>query len=298
MRSLRSVAGFGVVAVVRQPVGSHRSGNRLRTARQTFASAGRLARLTELGASRVVHHGAANGHFVLLLQSLVYGYGFSGVTVPVDVPLATAIQASACVPGAFAPRVLPLERVGLTGAGRVVLVDGGVYDNMADEWEYGFASRKKSWPESVEGTSGARLHPDRRQCFRRVERTQADRQGSTASGACRRDAFEGRAVRRVHRPPSTSAGGAVPRRRCKDHSTACSPRYRRARTRSPSSSATRTESTGDRSRRADEARQHLDGLGYTPDGGRPRFERRPVCRPRWRGWVATQQRRCWSTGTC
>ena len=77
---------------------------------------------------------------------LVYGYGFSGTTAPVDVPLATAVQASACVPGAFAPRILALDDVGLTGEGRIVLVDGGVYDNMADEWEYGFASRKKSWP--------------------------------------------------------------------------------------------------------------------------------------------------------
>ena len=81
---------------------------------------------------------------------LVYGYGFSGTTAPVAVPLATAVQASACVPGAFAPRVLALDEVGLTGAGRLVLVDGGVYDNMADEWEYGFASRKKSWPSVLD----------------------------------------------------------------------------------------------------------------------------------------------------
>ena len=78
---------------------------------------------------------------------MVYGYGFSGTTSAVDVPLATAVQASACVPGAFAPRALPLTGLGLAGSGRVVLVDGGVYDNMADEWEYGFLGRKRSWPE-------------------------------------------------------------------------------------------------------------------------------------------------------
>ena len=86
------------------------------------------------------------GTSVYFSNRLVYGYGFSGTTAPVDVPLATAVQASACVPGAFAPRVLPLAQVGLSATGRIVLVDGGVYDNMADEWEYGFISRKKSWP--------------------------------------------------------------------------------------------------------------------------------------------------------
>ncbi len=86
------------------------------------------------------------GTSVYFSNRLVYGYGFSGSTAPVKIPLATAVQASACVPGAFAPRVLSLDEVGLTGTGRIVLVDGGVYDNMADEWEYGYTSRKKSWP--------------------------------------------------------------------------------------------------------------------------------------------------------
>jgi hypothetical protein len=85
---------------------------------------------------------------------LVYGYGFGGATAPVDVPLATAVQASACVPGAFAPRALSLDAVGLSGSGRIVLVDGGVYDNMADEWEYGFASRRKSWPALLDAQAG------------------------------------------------------------------------------------------------------------------------------------------------
>jgi hypothetical protein len=77
---------------------------------------------------------------------MLYGYGFSGTAAPVELPLATAVQASACVPGAFAPCTLPLGDIGLQGTGRLVLVDGGVYDNMADEWEYGFRGRSKSWP--------------------------------------------------------------------------------------------------------------------------------------------------------
>jgi membrane protein implicated in regulation of membrane protease activity len=109
----------------------------------------RLADLQKLPGS--VHHVLCTtelqtGTSVYFSNRLVYGYGFSGTTAPVDLPLATAVQASACVPGAFAPRVLPLASLGLGGDGRLVLVDGGVYDNMADEWEYGFISRAKSWP--------------------------------------------------------------------------------------------------------------------------------------------------------
>jgi predicted acylesterase/phospholipase RssA len=60
---------------------------------------------------------------------------------PADLPLARAVQASACLPGAFAPVVLPIERhrFSLAGAGddpltRMLLTDGGVYDNMGTEW--------------------------------------------------------------------------------------------------------------------------------------------------------------------
>jgi hypothetical protein len=118
----------------------------------------RLADLRTLPSS--VHHVLCTtelqtGTSVYFSNRLVYGYGFSGTTAPADVKLATAVQASACVPGAFGPRVLPLSSVGLGGAGRVVLVDGGVYDNMADEWEYGFASRKKTWPSLTD----AQPHP-------------------------------------------------------------------------------------------------------------------------------------------
>ncbi len=118
----------------------------------------RLADLRAMPSS--VHHVMCTtelqtGTSLYFSNRLVYGYGFSGATAPVDVKLATAVQASACVPGAFGPRTLSLEAVGLNGAGRVVLVDGGVYDNMADEWEYGFAARKKAWPSLTQ----AQTHP-------------------------------------------------------------------------------------------------------------------------------------------
>jgi len=86
---------------------------------------------------------------------MVYGYGFSGRAAPVELPLAIAVQASACVPGAFSPCTLSLTDVGLPGPGRLVLVDGGVYDNMADEWEYGFRGRSKSWPALADAQADA-----------------------------------------------------------------------------------------------------------------------------------------------
>jgi Patatin-like phospholipase len=80
----------------------------------------------------------------------VYSYRL-GVGAPADLSLATAVQCSACLPVAFAARRLPAKRFGFTGGhpapdqpaevGHVVLSDGGVYDNMADDWFDGLADR-------------------------------------------------------------------------------------------------------------------------------------------------------------
>jgi Patatin-like phospholipase len=89
---------------------------------------------------------------------VVYGYKFGGSTSAVDVPLAFAVQASACVPGAFGPRRMslgslgvhaPINRDGSTAGDvdHIVVNDGGVYDNMADQWEYRFAKRANEWSE-------------------------------------------------------------------------------------------------------------------------------------------------------
>lgn len=91
---------------------------------------------------------------------MVYGWEFGGTTRPASVPLSTAVQASACVPGAFRARVVGLDALSLTPGtltpddhpphgdvtvDRIVIVDGGVYDNMADSWEYGFGNRAGRW---------------------------------------------------------------------------------------------------------------------------------------------------------
>jgi hypothetical protein len=101
---------------------------------------------------------------------MVYGFEFGGTTRPTSVPLATAVQASACVPGAFRARTIELERLSLTPGSltagdhppagevtvdRIVVVDGGVYDNMADGWEYGFSDRLGRWPGLADIQPGA-----------------------------------------------------------------------------------------------------------------------------------------------
>jgi hypothetical protein len=101
---------------------------------------------------------------------IVYGWEFGGTTRPSPVPLSTAVQASACVPGAFRARVVPLDQLNLTPGtltdddhpshgdvtvDRIVIVDGGVYDNMADSWEYGFSNRSARWPGLADAQSAA-----------------------------------------------------------------------------------------------------------------------------------------------
>jgi hypothetical protein len=63
------------------------------------------------------------------------------------------------VPGAFRTRTIPLDTLGVAFVDRsrtqkatsavdhIVIQDGGVYDNMADEWEYNFRGRVKVFPE-------------------------------------------------------------------------------------------------------------------------------------------------------
>lgn len=79
-----------------------------------------------------------------LAPGFTYSYRL-GVGQATDTQLSTAVQASACLPGAFAPRRLLSSRLGFPVAGKdrdeVVLVDGGVYDNMADEWLVGLSAR-------------------------------------------------------------------------------------------------------------------------------------------------------------
>jgi predicted acylesterase/phospholipase RssA len=100
-------------------------------------------------------------------KTFVYGYRF-GLGVPGDLPLYDAVQASACLPGAFPARWLRTSRHGFHYPADdvhpedpcpdaedrpgerpryLVLTDGGVYDNMADQWALGFRGRITCWAD-------------------------------------------------------------------------------------------------------------------------------------------------------
>ena len=87
------------------------------------------------------------------LYSWMFGHG-----VPADLKLAIAVQASAAFPGGFPPSRLPVEPHSFTGGPaqsrgptsppeQLVLADGGIYDNMGDQWARGFRSRAAHWDE-------------------------------------------------------------------------------------------------------------------------------------------------------
>ena len=96
----------------------------------------------------------AGEHFYLA-PTFLYSYRF-GCGSPAGMRLSTAVQASACLPGAFAARRLPTAPYRFQrdpsvtepaqAPGQALLTDGGVYDNMADQWLYGLAARIRGNP--------------------------------------------------------------------------------------------------------------------------------------------------------
>jgi hypothetical protein len=102
---------------------------------------------TELRSAEQVYF---SGDFV---YSYALGYG-----EPAKLLLAQAVQASAAFPGGFPPATLPTKQHNFIGAPppdaggppspptAMVLTDGGVYDNMGEQWARGFAARIKRCP--------------------------------------------------------------------------------------------------------------------------------------------------------
>jgi len=80
-----------------------------------------------------------SGRFV---NSYRFGWGTP------NLPLHVAVQASTALPGAFPPRWIRSGRLALDGGAAdkvprlLGLVDGGVYDNMAEQWLTGILSRR------------------------------------------------------------------------------------------------------------------------------------------------------------
>jgi len=196
---------------------------------------------------------------------MLYGYGFSGTAAPIDLPLATAVQASACVPGAFSPCVLSLAEVGLSGEGRIVLVDGGVYDNMADEWEYGFHGRTKSWPALAD----AQDQPATLLVIANASGGWNDLK-PIAGGGLRVELAGVLRSKDVQYDVSTSYRRRALAAVFRDHDTQTADGVFAQITASPYEITEQfrcrpDHCPDDRSRRADEARCFLDQQGYTPD---------------------------------
>ena len=78
-------------------------------------------------------------------RTFVYDFEYGITTGSGHLPLSTAVQASACLPGAFSPRLLSAKKLGFTKKHRdwMWLVDGGVYDNMGEQFAQGFATRAR-----------------------------------------------------------------------------------------------------------------------------------------------------------
>lgn len=87
------------------------------------------------------------GHHACFGRDFVYCYDF-GFGAKASLRVRTAVQASANLPGAFPTRWLSTRGMGLVGAPKrawFALTDGGVYDNMADQWQVGYGRRVQGW---------------------------------------------------------------------------------------------------------------------------------------------------------
>ncbi|MEK6286644.1 MAG: patatin-like phospholipase family protein [Acidobacteriota bacterium] len=131
-----------------------------------FSPAGSATPLSELKKKNLDHVICATdlraAQQMFFAGGFVYSFMF-GHGEPANLALARAVQASASLPGAFPPANLPTKQHSFTGAsspadggppeppGEMVLMDGGVYDNMGDEWARGFNARLKLWPELGKG---------------------------------------------------------------------------------------------------------------------------------------------------
>lgn len=90
-------------------------------------------------------HAYFSGRFVC---SYRFGFGTPG-----DLALHDAVHASAAYPGGFPPRWFRASRHRFAEPGDdraasakfMVLVDGGAYDNLGDEWPQGVAERNRRW---------------------------------------------------------------------------------------------------------------------------------------------------------
>jgi len=108
-----------------------------------------------------VHHifcatNLASGTQAYLSPRLVSGFGLGTGRPARTLRLSTAVQASAAFPGGFSARRLEVAQlfdqpgtIAEPGSMAADLVDGGVYDNMGDQWELGWRDRRDRVREAV-----------------------------------------------------------------------------------------------------------------------------------------------------
>jgi predicted acylesterase/phospholipase RssA len=93
-----------------------------------------------------------SGEQVYFAGGFVASYRF-GWGTPADLPLHVAVQCSSGLPGAFPVRWLRTSRHQFVGgterAAWMALADGGVYDNMADQWGQNVEARQARWPQAA-----------------------------------------------------------------------------------------------------------------------------------------------------
>jgi hypothetical protein len=134
-----AVCGKAFARTLYKPPGQRRP-TRLREIKQTIDH---VICATDLHAGEHVYF---SGKFVC-----AYRFGFGQ---PGNLPLHTAVQCSAAFPGPLPARWLRTSRhrfreaqdADATKARFLVLADGGVYDNMGDQWAQGVENRIERWP--------------------------------------------------------------------------------------------------------------------------------------------------------
>jgi len=92
---------------------------------------------------RAGHHVYFSGDFVC---SYLLGWGSPG-----PLRLADSVQVSSAFPSGFPPRWLSTEQFSFVDGAQktpdfMVLSDGGIYDNLAEQWPAEVHSRKRRWP--------------------------------------------------------------------------------------------------------------------------------------------------------
>ncbi len=142
------LAGWGFLASLRRTICA------LAFRRTLYSTGRRPTLLREIEHENVQHVICATdvraGHHVYFSGDFVCSYRL-GWGCPADFRLADAVQVSAAFPGLFPPRWLATKQHGFVDGARdtplfMVLSDGGVYDNMAEQWPIGIRARKSRWP--------------------------------------------------------------------------------------------------------------------------------------------------------